>query len=40
MSKFCDGNMELLENCRHELFNESEKIRGIVFLQIKNYLEQ
>jgi alpha-beta hydrolase superfamily lysophospholipase len=38
-SKFKNTEVELIENCRHELFNESEKIRKEVFSQIRNYLE-
>jgi lysophospholipase len=37
-SKFTRTQIELIENCRHELFNESEKIRQEVFSQIKDYL--
>ena len=38
LSKFKNSEIELIENARHELFNESEKIRQEVFLQIKDYL--
>jgi alpha-beta hydrolase superfamily lysophospholipase len=37
-SKFENYEIELIENCRHELFNESEKIRQEVFSQIKDFL--
>jgi lysophospholipase len=37
-SKFENSEIELIENCRHELFNESEKIRQEVFSQIKDFL--
>lgn len=37
-SKFSNTQIKLVENVRHELFNESEIIRESVFLQIKNYL--
>ena len=37
-SKFKNSEVELIENCRHELFNESEKIRQEVFSQIKDFL--
>jgi lysophospholipase len=38
-SKFTRTEVELIENCRHELFNESEKIRQEVFSQIKDFLK-
>ena len=37
-SKFENSEIELIENCRHELFNESETIRREVFSQIKDFL--
>jgi lysophospholipase len=39
-SKFSNTRVKLVEKCRHELFNESEEIRAIVFSQIKDYLEK
>jgi len=38
--KFKNSEIELIENCRHELFNESEEIRAMVFSQIKDYLKK
>ena len=38
--KFSDVEVSLIENCRHELFNESAEIRAEVFSQINNYLEK
>jgi alpha-beta hydrolase superfamily lysophospholipase len=38
-SKFENSEIELIENCRHELFNESEKIRREVFSLIKDFLK-
>jgi len=40
LSKFSRAEIELIENARHELFNESEKIRYDVFSQLKGYLEK
>jgi alpha-beta hydrolase superfamily lysophospholipase len=37
-AKFENTEVELIEHARHELFNESEKIRQEVFSQIKDYL--
>ena len=37
--KFSDTDIVLIENGRHELFNESVDIRETVFSQIKSYLE-
>jgi lysophospholipase len=37
-SKFTRTEIKLVENCRHELFNESQEIRESVFSQIKDYL--
>jgi alpha-beta hydrolase superfamily lysophospholipase len=39
-SKFTRTEVELIENARHELFNESEKIRQEVFSQIGSYLKE
>ncbi|MGD0786306.1 MAG: alpha/beta fold hydrolase [Sedimentisphaerales bacterium] len=39
-SKFSNTQVKLVEKCRHELFNESEEIRTMVFSQIKDYLEK
>jgi len=39
-SKFSKAETEFIENGRHELFNESEEIRTMVFSQIKDYLEK
>ncbi len=39
-SKFINTQVKLVEKCRHELFNESEEIRAMVFSQIKDYLEK
>jgi alpha-beta hydrolase superfamily lysophospholipase len=39
LSKFKNSRIELIENCRHELFNESADIRKEVFSQIRSYLE-
>jgi len=36
--KFSNVDVSLIENCRHELFNEPENIRKEVFSQISNYL--
>ena len=38
--KFSDIDVTLIDNARHELFNESTEIRKEVFLQISSYLEQ
>ncbi|MFA6425224.1 MAG: alpha/beta hydrolase, partial [Phycisphaerae bacterium] len=38
MSKFHDCEVELIENARHELFNESQQYRDEVFSLIKDYL--
>ena len=38
-SKFGDAQIKLIENGRHELFNESADIRKKVFSQISSYLE-
>jgi alpha-beta hydrolase superfamily lysophospholipase len=40
MSKFRDCDVELLENARHELFNESKQYRDEVFSLIKEYLRR
>ncbi len=37
-SKFSKAEIELIENGRHELFNESAEIRAMVFSQIKDFL--
>jgi len=39
-SKFGNTQIKLVENCGHELFNESQEVRAMVFSQIKDYLEQ
>ncbi|PKL48668.1 MAG: hypothetical protein CVV39_04065 [Planctomycetes bacterium HGW-Planctomycetes-1] len=39
-SKFSDVEIKLVENARHELFNESAELRGRVFSQIRDYLEK
>ncbi len=39
-SKFSNTQIKLVENCRHELFNESQEIRESAFSQIKDYLEK
>jgi len=36
--KFSDVDVSLIENCRHEMFNESEDIRKKVFSQISGWL--
>jgi alpha-beta hydrolase superfamily lysophospholipase len=38
-AKFKNSRVELIENARHELFNESAQIREDVFSQIRGYLE-
>jgi alpha-beta hydrolase superfamily lysophospholipase len=40
MSKFRDCDVELIENARHELFNESQQYRDEVFSIIKEYLRR
>ncbi|MCX5633587.1 MAG: alpha/beta hydrolase [Phycisphaerae bacterium] len=40
LSKFKNSRIELIENARHELFNESAEIRETVFSQIKDYLKK
>jgi len=40
MSKFRDCDVELIENARHELFNESQQYRDEVFSLIKEYLRR
>jgi lysophospholipase len=40
LSKFKNSQIELIENCRHELFNESAEIRETVFSQIKDCLKK
>ena len=37
--KFSEIDLSLIEDGRHELFNETEDIRNTVFSQITNYLE-
>jgi alpha-beta hydrolase superfamily lysophospholipase len=39
-SKFRNVEIELIENARHELFNESQEMRESAFLQIKDFLGQ
>ena len=39
-SKFRDVEIKLVENVRHELFNESAELRGRVFSQIRDYLAE
>ncbi len=38
-SKFSNAHIKLIEKARHELFNESAKLRSQVFSQIREYLE-
>lgn len=38
LSKFKNSRIELIENARHELFNESQQYRDEVFSLIKDYL--
>lgn len=37
--KFSDVDVNLIENCRHEMFNESPRIRQEVLFRITGYLE-
>jgi alpha-beta hydrolase superfamily lysophospholipase len=39
-SKFNDVEIKLIENARHELFNESAELRGRIFSQIRDYLAE
>ena len=38
-AKFAKVDLTIIENARHELFNESEKLRNQIFSQIFNYLK-